>query len=841
MSSDRTVPSPVRGDRAVGVVLGSAAGDALGAGYEFGPALPVEQAVHMNGGGAFGWQPGEWTDDTQMALAILTPVAAGDVDLARIEAGFRAWFASRPADVGAQTSTVLRSTGPLADAAAAFTANRPDGAAGNGSLMRTGPVALAHPGDPADIADLAHKVSSLTHPDSGCVDACILWSVAIDHTIHHAPASDEAWDFADALHAATAQLDENRRDRWHRLIDEAATASPLDFPNNGWIIHAFQAALAAICSTPVPDGTAPGAHLRLALETAVRAGGDTDTVAAIAGALLGARWGATALPTAWRRRLHGRSTYDSPPLNAAHLERLARLAARGGRSDQHGWPATTTMLPHYNEVWPSTPLRATLGGVEFGNVAGLPGAIAGGADTVISLCRMGTNDVPAEVEHHVYGLLDTTPEDNPNLDLLLADLIDAIQTYVDEGRHVYVHCVQAQNRTPTLAAAWLQDLGVPADEALATASHALNEPKALLAAAVQRLRSGSQQRLGLPILSEPTSAGAAHFPARLSAGAGHGATKPLWDDPPMLGDPASGRGGYDVIGDVHGQHQELINLLDRLGYSNASGAHHHRNRQAIFVGDLIDRGPGQVEVLRTVRAMVKAGSAQVVLGNHEFNAIAYATPDPKHLGEYLRPHIEKNRKQHGAFLSQLGADSAERDETVAWFKTLPLWLDLGDLRVVHACWDPEAMAGLGSPFLDDQAIVQASRPDNSKYGWVENLCKGPEVRLPNGLSFDDKGGHERYDARFRWWDPQAITYDKACEVPGNMELPNDPVERPPVEPYRHDVPVIFGHYWRTWPEFELTATTACVDYSAGTGGPLVAYRWTGETELRTDHLVSSRP
>lgn len=300
--------------------------------------------------------------------------------------------------------------------------------------------------------------------------------------------------------------------------------------------------------------------------------------------------------------------------------------------------------------------------------------------------------------------------------------------------------------------------------------------------------------------------------------------------------PAPDHDGFDVIGDVHGCHQKLIGLLDGLGYSDESGAHRHRNRQAIFVGDLIDRGPGQVEVLRTVRAMVEAGSARVVMGNHEFNAIAYATPDPKRAGEFLRPHTAKNNEQHQAFLSQIGAGSNAHDEALAWFATLPLWLDLGDLRVVHACWDPEAIAGLGTPFVDPQTVIDASNEDHPKYRWVENLCKGPEVRLPNGLSFHDKGGHERFDARFRWWDPQARTYAESCVVDSDTVLPDRPVEQRPVESYDDDVPVFFGHYWRVWPELEITSTAACVDYSAAKEGPLVAYRWSGEAELDPGNL-----
>ena len=144
--------------------------------------------------------------------------------------------------------------------------------------------------------------------------------------------------------------------------------------------------------------------------------------------------------------------------------------------------------------------------------------------------------------------------------------------------------------------------------------------------------------------------------------------------------------GYDIIGDVHGCADKLEELLVDLGYSIApwSGAYYHPKRTAIFVGDLIDRGPSQLRVPEVVKAMVDEGTAQIVMGNHEFNALAYATKDPENPGEFLRPHNEKNARQHEAFLEQLTPE--QRTRYLEWFLTLPLWLDLGELRVVHACW-----------------------------------------------------------------------------------------------------------------------------------------------------------
>jgi len=325
------VPAAVQQDRAAGAVLASAAGDALGAPYEFGPPLDASVAVTMKGGGAFGFAPGEWTDDTQMALAVLTALAEPDprssTPVPAVEAGFRAWFASGPADVGTQTTAVLSTPGPLAVAASTYAEGHPNSAAGNGSLMRTGPVALAHPGDRRAIAALARQVSALTHSDPDCADACILWSLAIDHAIHHAP-TDGAYDWAGAMQLGLTLLERDRAQRWNGLIADAVSrgAQPVDFPKNGWVVHAFQAALAAIVSTPVSDAGDASSHLPLALAHAVRAGGDTDTVAAIAGSLLGARWGASAVPVIWRLDLHGRRIYGQPLLTADDLEDLARRA-----------------------------------------------------------------------------------------------------------------------------------------------------------------------------------------------------------------------------------------------------------------------------------------------------------------------------------------------------------------------------------------------------------------------------------------------------------------------------------------------------------------------------------
>jgi ADP-ribosyl-[dinitrogen reductase] hydrolase len=462
-------------DRSVGVVLAAAAGDALGAAHEFLRPMDESVQLRMAGGGTYGWKPGEWTDDTQMTLALLTPLAAGDRRVEAVEDGLLAWYASRPRDVGTHTGSVLRMGAPLHSSAAAFQRLHPDNSP-NGGLMRIGPAALAFPRRPEQIEHYARDTTSLTHPHIDCLDASVIWAVAIDDTIHAAPDPDEPWDFAEALRKALSRVPKARRQWWTQLIDEACERQPVDFHrNNSWVTHAFQGALSAIVHAPVTAGPAACAHLVAAIEMAVRAGGDTDTVASTAGAFVGARWGATAIPLAWISMLRGKRLINRPDLHASDLDMLARRARQGGRPDKQGWPGAAHLVPYYIEKFGKGAATVELGGVRFGAAGGLAQALGGGADVVISLCRMGTKDVPARVEHRVIGLLDTNADDNPNLAFLLADTADFVAARAAEQHTVYVHCVAGENRTPIVAAIFLaRHRGMSFDAALQAAEQALH-------------------------------------------------------------------------------------------------------------------------------------------------------------------------------------------------------------------------------------------------------------------------------------------------------------------------------------------------------------------------------
>lgn len=298
-------------DRAAGVLLGAAVGDALGVPHEFQPAKTFaleDLPLGMPGGGPFKFAPGEWSDDTQMTLCIARAAHAG-LDLSEsdgLEAvahAFAGWYKGGPRDVGGQVSAVLggskagRGPAGLWSAMTGKAAGRylafPTSSAGNGSLMRTSPVALRHLDDPKKMTAAARYVSGLTHADPDCLDACALWC----HAIRGAVLEGLPWaGICQGLDA----LEPHRRKLWADRLYEAELNGPWDFPDNGWVVQAFQAAWSAVMmALEEGSGYAGG------ITYAVQCGRDTDTVAAIAGAVLGAQYGVSGIRPQWINEVHG--------------------------------------------------------------------------------------------------------------------------------------------------------------------------------------------------------------------------------------------------------------------------------------------------------------------------------------------------------------------------------------------------------------------------------------------------------------------------------------------------------------------------------------------------------
>lgn len=308
-------------DRAHGILVGAAIGDALGVPYEFGAAKIAFGAVpQMIGGGLGPYEPGEWSDDTQMTICIAEALMS---DPSRALPGlqddiayrFLAWESNGASDIGAQTLQVIRTARRAlyrntnlrphtAFSAAAKTIHDVTGkSAGNGSLMRTAPVALRFLHDRDQMAQAAAAISGLTHYDDVAAEACIIWCDMIRSAVLEGNLSypDDALDLISAAH----------RDRWVSWTDEADAGQPGDFNPNGYVVRAFQAAYCSVIKGYFSSGNcfADG------ITAAVHAGNDTDTVAAITGSLLGAICGQYRIPQQWLSQVHGWPSMSLGDLN----------------------------------------------------------------------------------------------------------------------------------------------------------------------------------------------------------------------------------------------------------------------------------------------------------------------------------------------------------------------------------------------------------------------------------------------------------------------------------------------------------------------------------------------
>lgn len=302
--------------------------------------------------------------------------------------------------------------------------------------------------------------------------------------------------------------------------------------------------------------------------------------------------------------------------------------------------------------------------------------------------------------------------------------------------------------------------------------------------------------------------------------------------------------GFDLIGDIHGEAPSLRALLEKLGYSETSlGYQHPDNRKVIFVGDLVDRGLWQRDVIHIVRSMVESGNAQCVMGNHEFNAIAFGTMGVN--GKPLREHSDKNVKQHEAFINAFEDSHGEYLETLNWLKSLPMWIDLPNMRVIHACWDQNEIDFLleryGDVYLTDELLQLASTAGTKEYRAIETLLKGKETALPERAFYHDKEGTRRTVMRTRWWGDIG-TYKECYMGPeeARENIPDLPMPEDALVQYAEDAPPVFiGHYWLGGEPTPLAHNIVCLDYSvAKDGGSLVAYRSDGEPAIRPENFVS---
>lgn len=293
----------------------------------------------------------------------------------------------------------------------------------------------------------------------------------------------------------------------------------------------------------------------------------------------------------------------------------------------------------------------------------------------------------------------------------------------------------------------------------------------------------------------------------------------------------------DIIGDVHGEYDALVNLLAQLGY-NLNG-NHNSNRKLVFVGDLIDRGPDSPAVIKLVKKLVESGNAQAILGNHELNILKN---DAKAGAGWFFEERTLKDKIYEPFAR---AFDAEKKEIFNFISTLPLALENDSLRIVHATWDSQLIEKVKKYKLNDVAnlyrkfennvdeelerngILSAYKKESKMWDVEDPNAKIPFLEATSAYNIAHQmnnpfrvltsgvekravksfytSGKWRFVERFSWWDE-----------------------------YNEEIPVVVGHFWRRWnnkkvkaneenvfEEIEPTSwhgsnnNVFCVDFSVG--------------------------
>lgn len=461
-NADAAAPSPRRAqplgpieiERAIGAFLGAAVGDALGAPFEFGAPLAyrtkyplpvIGDRGEMTGGGGFGWAPGEFTDDTQMALALAESMLAHDgIDSTDLWQRWRAWAATAR-DVGVITSAALARP----EWAGAATAAHDDlgRSAGNGALMRTVAVGLwfaarSHLDAAGDITErtmqAALQQSALTHHDPAAGWGAAIAAELVRRTIL---GDDPIAELADVVGRVPAAVVPMFATMLHPDWQPGSAAEP----GNGSVWGCLAQAVWALRHHE---------SFHDVVTAAIDLGGDTDTVACVAGALAGARCGMQAIPSRWTTYVHGSLDtpegtvqYDNASLQALAIRLLGRFPGPLNSPD------------------PTVGPQQVLPGVFAADLTGASRA-AGDGFAVLSLCRTGGAFAGVPMRREVY-LFDQDAHDaNPSLHSAVRDAVDTIDAWRAEGRQVLVHCHGGRSRTALVLKAYAMRLhGWSADDA----------------------------------------------------------------------------------------------------------------------------------------------------------------------------------------------------------------------------------------------------------------------------------------------------------------------------------------------------------------------------------------
>ncbi|SMO38986.1 Calcineurin-like phosphoesterase [Saccharicrinis carchari] len=300
---------------------------------------------------------------------------------------------------------------------------------------------------------------------------------------------------------------------------------------------------------------------------------------------------------------------------------------------------------------------------------------------------------------------------------------------------------------------------------------------------------------------------------------------------------------YDIIGDVHGNATELEQLLPMLGYKQIYGIWRHTRRKAVFVGDFIHRGPNSRRVLEIVKDMVKYGFAHAILGNHELYAIFHLSKNKD--GKPFKKISDSSKKMAEQLKSEFHGEEKLLKKYIKWMRTLPIHLDFGAFRVVHAYWNDDYARIIAQHRTEGsfskKALAYMADSRHPLGNAVEKSTKGIEFNLPKDLIIKDSDNNRRGSFRIGWWKPAENKTFRELAYGNKFTLPDYTIPRQILFPYKwyseKEPMVFFGHYCMDKNNMVVRNNICCVDACAANGGTLAAYCWQGETEMDANHLV----
>ena len=289
---------------------------------------------------------------------------------------------------------------------------------------------------------------------------------------------------------------------------------------------------------------------------------------------------------------------------------------------------------------------------------------------------------------------------------------------------------------------------------------------------------------------------------------------------------------YDIIGDIHGNNEKLVILLQKLGYHQIQTTFFHPHRKIIFLGDFIDKGKHSRKVLALVRSMVERGHAYAVVGNHEWFLIGYFTKNKQ--GQYLRTHTEEHQQQLAPTLDNFSGDKPALLNYIDWLKTLPLFLSLEGIRVVHAYWHAPSVDFLRKRYgnaCSIEDLIPYLESASAELNAINELVEGIKLPEPSGSG----------NFKAKWWNlAHSDRYQDLAIRPGSEFSQAKVAITVNVEEYIYpkEAPLLFfGHYNLPGKPVSIGRNCCCLDYSLPEQTIIPAYRWEGETEIDSDHII----